>query len=81
MKTGLVDTWLDVEEGGVKGCMWQRPIVYVLTREGLKCTCIRIMLPHTLKMPPKCDIVAVSMSTCTNIVQLKIRALAFGFSL
>ena len=61
--------------------LWQRPIVYLFTRQGLKCTCIRITLPQTLKMPPNCDIVAVSKSTCTHIVQLKIRAMAFGFSL
>jgi hypothetical protein len=81
MTTGLVDTWLHVEEGGVEGCMRQRPIVFLFTGEGLKCTCIYITLPQTLKMPPKCDIVAVFKSTCTNIVQLKIRAMAFGFSL
>ena len=52
--------------------------VYWFTKEGLKCTCIRITLPQTLKMPPKCDIVAISKSTCRNIVQLKIRAKAFG---
>ena len=54
MTTGLVDTWLDGEEGGVKGCMWHRPIVYVLTREGLKCTCIRITLPQTAQMCESC---------------------------